>query len=327
MQDKSIITPNFDYFDLLKTNMVDGVGRLDLNDFIDGGWITDDMEDLWIKNYIKNKPFMNTYPRTGCKKDKVCIIIGASPAIKRQIETLKEISTDPRFFILSANGPYKFLLSNGIVPEYVFAVESRDHIVNDLSEAHEDTTLISSPFISNKITRIWVGKHYFYLLGGGKRYGPLLENDFPGNVDIGGGNVVSTSMLWAYKYLGCRNFIFCGMSLCYYDDYYFDGRTTKYVVSDIEKYKSNYQAIDMHGNAVNTTPALTMYKTWLETYTRYAEDTVFINSTEDGILGVYPEPIEMEGTIIKFTVSYIPWMSIVPLKIAIDGYKQKFKES
>jgi hypothetical protein len=317
------VNVNFNYLDELTNGGVDGLDKIPLNDFMGSSWINDEQDKLWVRNYKKNKLKLFKSISSSRGRTKACILVGTSPALKNNVHKLKE-AADDNFIIISSNGAYKFLLENGIIPDYVFVVEARDHIVPDvLVDDPGKTVLVTSPFVAPKVLENWKGLSETYILGGGKKYNKLLKKDWK-VPDIGGGNVVNTSFLWAYKYLQCRDFIFVGVSLSFKDNYYHDGRSEKYICQGFENYKNNYQAVDMYGGIVNTTPALTMYKTWLETYLKVSGSNV-INATEDGILGVYPEPISMDGTVAQFAVKYLPWISIVPLDVAIRGYKSKFK--
>lgn len=314
---------DFDYFDLLEVKEVDGLGKIPLNDFIGKSWINDETDALWVKNYKANREKIKPPIKTYKGKDKVCILVGASPAINKQLETLKRLKYNDNFIILSSNTVLRRLIENGIEPDYAFAIEARNHIVEDLDVDAWNCELVCSPFVDPNALSAWKGPVSFYILGGGKKYSKLLKEDLGGRheIDIGGGNVVSTSMLWAYKYLQCRKFIFIGTSLCYYDDrYYHDNRSTEYVGQDISQWKGKYQALDIYGKAVDTTPALTMYKVWLETFMRHAEGVDFLNCTEDGILGVYPEPVSFNNGTAQFKTKYIPWINIVPLKTAIMAF-------
>lgn len=84
----------------------------------------------------------------------------------------------------------------------------------------------------------------------------------------------------------------------------------------------------MYGQMVTVTPPLVMYKTWLETYIKYALKEgggSFVNSTEDGVLGVLPEPIKTdEGW--EFEPRYIPWINITPLYMAIEANKLRMED-
>lgn len=298
--------------------------HMPLDDFVDSNWLPDTLIDLWCENYDRNKPHLKPFAIRR-QNDNVAVLVGASPAIEKNYTGLYEIVDDPRFTIIASNSILKFLLKKNIKPDYVFCVEGKHHIATDFDDCEtEDLTLIISPFVCPEVVEKWKGKLYTYFQGASAgKFGERLVKDWEGkaNIDIGGGNVVSTSYLWAYRYLNIRHFILMGMSLCYYGDYYADGR--KGAVTGLEQYRDWYKAMDINGDMVCTTPVLTMYKLWLETYTRHGIEYgggSFINSTEDGILGIYPEIVEQDGLKVRFKRTFVPWMSVVPLEIAIQGH-------
>ena len=322
MREESI-EMQFDYLSDL-TNKVDGLDHINLQKFVKDGWVGEELENKFIANYEINKNKAELSDALEPQPSKTCILIGASPAVNKQIETLKTI--DENFILVSSNKVYQLLVESGIQPDFVFAVEARPHIKTHLlCGSKGKTKLIVSPFVYPEVIDDWDGEKYFYPVGGGKRFNKIIEEDFVCR-DVSGGNVINTSMVWAYKYLACRDFIIIGTSLCYYDDYYYDSAPVDTIGTDLKKW-DKYFACDIYGKAVKTTPVLTMYKTWFECYSKYANCN-FINATEDGILGVYLDPInyDKESGDMSFRVKYIPWINIVPLDVAIKGYKLKFKE-
>lgn len=315
----------FDYIKDICENQVDGLDILDLNDFVGSSWINESIDNLWFENYAKNKPRMDRFPKSKIGQQRACILVGSSPSILNQVDQLKRAWEDDRFLIITCNASLRFLLENHIIPDFVFSIEARDHIQTDFECDTKGLTMIAGPFLNPNVVEKWKGELYFYIFGGGEKYAEQLKNDWGEDIDISGGNVLSTAMCWAYRYLTCRDFIFIGMSLSFKDNYYFDSRSTENVSLDLNDYKKWLQAVDMNGNLVYTTPALCMYKTWIEGFTRKLGCNI-TNATEDGILAVYPEPVkQIDAENFQFKVRYIPWINIVPLKVAIDGYKAKFE--
>jgi hypothetical protein len=304
---------------------VRGVIQLDVDSFIKQKWVPEFIDDIWLDHFKQNLPNLVPSKQTYIGLNKVVVLVGASPAIKKQVEQYK--SLDENFIIVSSNGAYKFLVENGIIPKYVFVVEGRTHVEKDFEIFTEGTTLVAAPYVSPKIIKNWKGPIEFYLLGGSTKYASEIKKYFrEDQLDVGGGNVISTAMLWAYKYLMCRHFIFTGVSLCYYEDYYWDKRDTSHVCSKEVFEDKVIKCVDMYGKIANITPSLCMYKTWLEAQTKFAPDATFTNSTEDGVFGVYPQPIGRDGDDIQFQLKFIPWINIVPLSMAIEAYKKHFKE-
>lgn len=297
--------------------------KYSVSKFMETRKIPDDIDELWCRNYAENKDRIRPFPVTKLGMKKAAILVGASPALKKNYEALYDI--DENFVLVCSPTTLKFLLSKGIRIDYVFALEARDHWLADIDCDTSGMTLIASPFIYPEALRKWQGETWFYMVGGGRKYNETLKADWARmQLEVGGGNSVSTSFLWAYKFLSCRHFIFCGMSLCYYDnlnDYYFDGRPQK--IDDLRQWDNWLNAIDINGEIVRTTPSLISYKCWLEMAMEKAPNAEFVNATEDGILGVWPEPVEQRDGKIYGRRRFVPWLNIIPLKQTIDAYKQK----
>jgi hypothetical protein len=313
---------DFNYVrEVIKEGDFKDIGTIPVKEFVTESWISDEQDKLWRRNLRLNKDRIQPTPYFSEYKDKPVILVGSSPAILKNYEALKQCGKD--FTIIACNRIARFLVKNGIKPDFVFNVEARNHILQDFGFSHKGITLITSPFVCPEVIKGWKGRHYTYMVGGGKYYKDIITDLFPTTLlDISGGNVISTAYCWAYKYLHARNFIVCGMELCYGKNYYYDGIPK--VDEDITKHHG-YNAVDIQGNVVPTTPALTMYKAWLEAYTKYAIEFgggSFINSTEAGILGVLREIVNVEGDNIKYALKYIPWISILPLSVAIGGHQK-----
>lgn len=305
---------NFDYMKLLDVPQVEGIETLPLDDFVKMKWINDDLKAVWRKNYAINRLQMNVSQKR--QLSKCCILVGSSPAIKKQKKELKKARLNDHFIIIASNGAYGWLLDNDIEPDFVMLIEGRYHVVRDVKR-QSGATLVVSPFVDPAVYDTWKGRIETFPCGGGEGFNDLIKKDLD-EIDVAGGNVINCAFLWSYKYLGCRDYISIGMSLCYYDSYYVDDRSTEHISADLDHIK----AVDMTGNIVNTTAPLLLYKTWLETYSRYSGAN-FVNCTEDGILGVYPETTKIENGVVSGRVKYLPWMSIAPLNLAIEAYNNK----
>jgi hypothetical protein len=204
--------------------------------------------------------------------------------------------------------------------DYIVALEARDHIIKDFKVQDDHAELIVSPFVAPGVLDAWKGKKSFYHLGGGRKYAALLKETGIEDEDIGGGNAINTACAWSFKYLNIADFILTGTSFCYYDQYYFDNRTTEFVCKfDDEK---KIKAVDMYGEIVNVTPSQLMYKTWMENFIKYMQTCKFTNATEDGILGVMPKILSVEGENIQYSLVYLPWINILPLENVVGRYRE-----
>jgi hypothetical protein len=317
------------YRDLI--DVPEGLKLLDAESLVTRHKMSAELEELWIMNYVANKTIHPIEPseRAVRASNKVAILIGGSPAIKKNLHHLAGLNDD--FVIIPCNTSLKATLNAGVTPTYVFAVEGRNHIYDDMDIERDDLTLIASPFISNKTLRNWKGPVKFFIIGGGEKWEPYLKEDLGGKheIDISGGNVVSTAMLWAHKFLRIRHFIFMGLSFCYYgngDGYYHDDREVRQIENEMKVWDW-MNVMDIYGQFAKSTYPLILYKQWLESYTRYIIQYggSITNSTEDGIFGVLPEVIKVEDTRIHVQPKFLPWISILPLKTAIEVHKSRME--
>jgi hypothetical protein len=322
MQDRC--EADFNYLkDIGMDKPIDGIKSFDMNDFVGTGWVEDWVDELWCKNYKINMASGVKRFEKSCKGlNKVAVLVGASPAILKQIETLKTL--DNNFIIIACNGVYAKLLEEGVRVDYIVALEARDHIVKDFVVQDGHAELIVSPFVAPGVLDAWKGKKSFYHLGGGRKYAALLKETGIEDEDIGGGNAINTACAWAFRYLSSGDFILIGTSFCYYEDYYFDKRTTEFICKFDDENK--IKAVDIYGAVVNVTPSQLMYKTWMENFIKYMKICRFTNSTEDGILGVMPKILSVEGENIQYSIVYLPWISIIPFDLVVDKYRQLFSE-
>ena len=104
MQDSCAV--DFNYLkDIGMDTPVDGVMPFDMNDFVGTEWVDDWVDELWCKNYkINMKSGAKRFEKSWSGLKKVAVLVGASPAIVKQIPILKTL--DENFVIIACNGVY-----------------------------------------------------------------------------------------------------------------------------------------------------------------------------------------------------------------------------
>lgn len=297
---------------------------LDVHEFMTMDKISIEQDEVWVKNYTANRDMINPTFYLPIGRNKICVLVGASPAVKKNYEVLHQL--DDNFLIITSPTMLKFLLEKEIYPDVVMAIEGRDHWLSDFECDTRDLYMVASPFLPPEALDMWQGCYNHYCLRGGHLYDEMIQEDYPHIWDVGGGNVLSTAFLWAFKYWHCRRFIFIGMSFCFYDDYYFDKR--KYPMAELEE-EVLPKALDINGNIATTTGAFISYKLWLESAMRSAvklHNAEFVNATEDGILGVWPEVDEVRDGVYYGRKKFCDWINIIPFQMAVDGYKEMFRQ-
>lgn len=254
--------------------------------------------ERWQRHAIENLPL---FRQTGwaCPKlqdneyGKTAIIIGSSPAVKSQVEKLKELQYDSDFVLCGLSSNLEWLLNNGIKPKYCIIVDADESTGKDWDaidmDQTKDTTLIAITVCYPKMLKKWKGPLYFLALITDdkkvkriheKKYRNLNGNgqEFP--TLMGQFNIMSA---FAYSVLGCAILIFVGNELSYAR-----GNSTYYVDrKDPRDFDRKGVQGDIYGNLVETNHNLMALKISLE---RFLESIAcagwFFNCTEAGIFGV-----------------------------------------
>ena len=256
--------------------------------------------DLWIKNARENRALFRKTGKAWATQDlqdkhrgKSVIMIGASPALAKQVDTLKEIQEDSDFVLFGISCNLKFLLDNGIKPKYVITVDAHHSQGDfwggvDMAET-KDITLIANVFAYPPMLAEWQGPIKWLALASAdkkmqnkvhKWYRPIngIEVEFPalmGQYNIG--------MAFCVLALGCTIIIFVGNELSYENEtitYYVDRKDEK---DDVKR----MPAPDINGNVVYTSYMLSTLKIASEAFIDAIKHAAWwFNCTEAGIFGV-----------------------------------------
>jgi hypothetical protein len=254
-----------------------------------------------------------------CEKGKTAIIMGSSPAIRNQVDQLREIQNDPEFVMCGLSSNLEFLLNNGIQPKYLITVdadESTGSYWDNLDmDKTKDITLVANIFAYPPMLKKWKGPLYFISLGTAdkkfarkieKWYGPANGNgaEFPALV-------AQFNMIAAISFLifGCPILLFVGNELSFKDEdsrYYMDRE-------DFRDKEKRFPHGDIYGDKVHTTYSLLAVKYVLEGFLEVISGAGwFINCTEAGIFGITK----------RFPDLHVPWIHQLTLKNGIAQARQ-----
>ena len=280
-------------------------------------------EGEWAGQIKENWPYLEKYGSIGGLEgsgvDKTVIIVGASPALKKNVDALKDIEGEfrDRFILIVVNSAAKFVLDNGIKPDYIISVDCDEELwTRDFSQFNrEDLTVICSPFMHPEMVKNWKGKILFMPMGCADEKVQEEVVKVLGAVRTvpGCGNAFNEAVFISWMIFHCRNYIFVGSELSWPKDerYYVDGKHSNDEEDDgIQK----IQHVDIYGNLVLTTAGHFVFKLWLEDLASKAPG-VFINATEAGILGMGHED------------GHLPFIKQYYLKAAIAYVKQIYRDS
>jgi len=277
--------------------------------------------DMWVENLRENRQLFrkSEWAATnlqGSGKNKTVVAIGASPALEKQIPTLKWLQSDKDFILCGLSSNLEYLLNNGIEPKIVLTVDADktqgvffDNIDMDKTK---DIILIANIFAYPPMLKKWKGPVYFLALQTSDKEFSRKQVKWYGNLNGIGeafpSLIASYNIMAALAHLMLESVvvIFVGNELSFNDDgsrYYVDR-------DDPRDQDTRFPHGDIHGNKVFTTQSLLAVKYTLEGFLELlAGSSWFLNCTEAGIFGVTK----------RFKDYRIPWIEQLTL---INGIAQ-----
>ena len=275
--------------------------------------------DNWIKNLRDNRELFRktgwaAVELQGKHKGKTAIIMGASPAIAKQIELLKEIQSDEDFILCGLSSNLEYLLNNGIQPKYVIVVDADASTGRDWDNIDMDKTkniiLIANLFAYSPMLQKWKGPLFFLGLGTSDKHFARKQEKWYGLQNGIGSEFPCISaqfnIITAVSFLifECKIILFVGHELSFKDEessYYVDRK-------DPRDNEERYPHGDIHGNIVHTTHGLMAVKLSLEGFLELLSEVGwFFNCTEAGIFGITK----------RFPDLHVPWIQQLTLKNGI----------
>jgi hypothetical protein len=298
----------------------------DIQGFIDG--VSDNTGERFMETWKSHlKDNCDLFKKTGwasdelqgSQKGKTAIVCGSSPAIDKQLKTLKRVSGDDNFILCALSSNLVYLLKNGIKPNYCIVVDADESTGRDWDTLDpvqtQDIVLISNTYAYPPMLRKWQGPLYFLDLQSAdndfealkeKLYGPAngLGSGFP--AIFAQFNIMVAA---AYLILECQIVLLVGHELSFKDDnaqYYVDRK-------DDRDQEERHPHGDIYGNKVHTTINLLAVKYALEGFLELLSGSGwFFNCTEAGIFGITK----------KFDDQHVPWIEQLTLQGGIAQAKQ-----
>ncbi len=280
---------------------------------------------MWMDNLRVNRETFKesdgwaTEVLQGKEKGKTAILCGSSPAIKNQVETLKEIQNDNRFVIFGLTSNLEFLLNNGIYPKYVMTMDGHPtqgefFETIDMNKT-KNISMIANCYAYPSMLKKWEGPLYFLALGTGDKKFDKKHRKWFGSLN-GTGDVFH-SIFAAYNVMAAAAFLIfeCPILIFIGNELSFKDEESKYYVDreDPRDKDTRFAHGDIYGNKVYTTTSLVAVKYALEGYLELLSGAGwFFNCTEDGIFGITK----------KFPDRHIPWIYQLTLKNGIAQARQ-----
>lgn len=278
--------------------------------------------DIWIKNIKANHekygPFNGGNALSslrGLQKNKPVIVIGSGPSLKYNVGELREAKD---ICLVSCLHNYHYLEDNGVKADYYVNLDAGDVTLEEIAEGGQktveeylestkDKTLITYIAASPKLLAAWKGKIIWYAA-------PIPDAAILAAIDAveefhqyvsTGGNVLGACFYIAKAVMGANPIIFVGADFCFSYDNKFHPWPSKY-----DKSLGGYmRAEDVFGVPRKTWQSYYQFKCWFDSRA-CAVPGLYINATEGGLLGAYPEgnirqilQMSLKEVILSYSVS------------------------
>jgi len=253
-------------------------GSLSMEDPLHCEWNDRTLEDL--PRFNKQNSIWELDFKYYGEDEKAMVIVGSSPCLKKDVETLKEL--DDNFIIICANSSVKFLLKHGVRPDYVVCVDSDGLDIPQHLDVNEDIPLLASTVVCKKALDNWKGSIYFLPYYSIKNELRRKVRRKLGRAVPSGGNCITSAFYVASIIFGSRTIVFVGNEYCFdkVKDYYADKESAKQ-----EKLKTIFPVKDVLGRDRWTIPAHYNYAIWTEKVCNDLTPKGYFIDTSFGLLG------------------------------------------
>jgi hypothetical protein len=256
--------------------------------------------DIWISqmqvNQAKYGPFKDNSIGSlfGKNKYKPAIVVGSGPSLKYNAEELKKRGD---ILVISCLHNFHFLEDQGIAPDYYVTLDAGPVTIEEVSEGGTKTadeywaltkerTLLAFVSTHPDLLAKWQGKILFFNAPvPDSAFQKALEERERFNTYVStGGNVLGACMYIARAIMQSATIAFMGADFSFSYDNKFHAWNSKY-----DKNLGHVlKAMDIYGNSVKTWQSYANFKAWFEVVAMKCPG-LWINCTEGGILGSYPE--------------------------------------
>ena len=277
----------------------------------------DSWKETWLKNIKSSHKRFGSFCDNGCQglaglyKHRPVIIAGSGSSLKKNAHLLVE-AQKMGIGIVSCLHNFGFLVDLGVKPDdvYFLSLDAGDIVVPEMaeggkenlefySEKSKDYTLLSYVGSPPKLFDTWKGKVRLFncpvsdpdvmiltntlAVMDGTIKEPQLEKF--GSYVSTGGNALGASMYFAKAVMGGNPIIFVGADFSFGWEKKFHSWDSPY---DKQCTGVMYWP-DVYGIKVPTWNSYFNFKTWFETVATWRAPGYYINATEGGILGSYPD--------------------------------------
>ena len=258
--------------------------------------------NIWVKNMTENFRDYGPFHTKGVTQDYLkfkwqpVIVAGSGPSLKDNIDKIK-LASDKGIPIVSCLHNYHYFIDHGIKAHAYVSLDAGDVVIDEIAEGGsrsledylettKDNKLYSFIGSPNKLHKLWKGEVLFF-------NSPIPDEVVKQGTDkIGvfsnwvssGGNVLGASVYISKGFLGANPICFVGADFSFSYTKNFHGWDSKYDAN----IGHAIRATDVFGNSRLTWQSYYNFKVWTDWLCQRVKGT-WINCTEGGILGAYPE--------------------------------------
>lgn len=254
----------------------------------------------WIAQYEYNQKHFGPFKERGLGKmhgiykNKPCVIVGSGPSLKFTAPKLLNRGDIP---VVSCLHNFHYLEDLGVNPEWYVSLDAGDVVIEEVYEGGKQSPdfywertkerkLACFVGTSPRLLEKWKGEVYFF-------NAPIPSDAYQKKVSelepfytyiSNGGNVLGACLYIAKGIFGALPIVFMGADFAFGYDRKFHAWDSKYDAN-----LGNYITLtDVFGNQVLSWQSYANFKAWFE-YVAINVPGIYINCTEGGTFGAYPE--------------------------------------
>lgn len=256
-------------------------------------------QNQWLDQIRKNSKKYGSFAENSIaqlyqrEKGKAAILVGSGPSLKKNIADLREAKDICK---VSCLHNFHLLEDNGAPADYYVTLDAGSVTIEEVYEGGSRTPEEYWEITKDRVLLAWIGTHPELL---SRWQGKILWFNSPigqplkGEIDAierfnlmvsSGGNVLGACLYIAKGILGAPVSIFVGADFSFSYTKQFHGWSSKYD----GKLGDALRHTDIWGNKVFTWQSYYNFKCWFEMIACKVPG-VYINATEGGILGAYPQ--------------------------------------
>jgi len=252
--------------------------------------------DIWEENISANKPLITNDVSElwidGNGGEYICVAAG--PSLKDDLPKLKELSKDKT--IVCVDMAYKYLVDNGVEPDYVISTDASKSIAGLLHVEMQNADLILNVIAHPNVAKSWRNKIYWFIMAN-QFYDAdkkeMIETIHSRLSGIGGklvpgGNVSSLALGFALSMRSASKVYLFGFDFCWKDEMYCGGVNKELADKRMEMESDAgtiYDDANTKGEGVKTNLSLKQYAKWHEETAQNFPGRV-VNCTSSTILKI-----------------------------------------